>query len=356
MGSFNQSCIVTNTPIQPGDRVMVGFCLSNPNLVHSQGGARHDLLFGLPVEGVYDDYGEASIPQGTMQALESAWEAQTIFRPLGGATDSDVLWMVDDPQMMAQFLSEHKLAEKVEPLVEAIRQWAQQEEHGEHPKDEVFDVIFKVLHDPRQSAMVWDTVKQHLFTRSPLAECSTWMVHAGIYELLAQQHFELKHYSGSSYAAMLSGQLQEYLTSMDDDPSYQRMLNLLGGRDDDEAREMLRSSKQMAMMRQMRKAHMLEPITRTRYDWTRNDHYDIGLLSSYFMGGLSDQDVLDNFGSQAVLNYVAFCSSLWGYHVSLNIKTVGHQESKAKEWAQVWEVLQQIPHMQIGNDHGLDMD
>lgn len=82
MGSFNQTCLLTRSPITYGDDVVVWNSVEGPWAHHDQEQGEHSLLFGLPQRAQYDDYGGAEdYRNSALEALhQRAWEQQTLYK------------------------------------------------------------------------------------------------------------------------------------------------------------------------------------------------------------------------------------------------------------------------------------
>lgn len=64
MGSWNETCVLTRTPIVVGDDVMAWTTVSGPTYREPAGGGfKTALLFGLPYLAKYDDYGGVESPE-----------------------------------------------------------------------------------------------------------------------------------------------------------------------------------------------------------------------------------------------------------------------------------------------------
>lgn len=106
MGSFNQICLLTRTPITYGDKVVVWKQIDGPWFRRRNEGLEDGLLFGLPQRALYDDYGGAEKYEN--EALENlherAWAAQTLYRahPVTGSHNESTLFIASSAQTMSR--------------------------------------------------------------------------------------------------------------------------------------------------------------------------------------------------------------------------------------------------------------
>ncbi len=107
MGCWNETCVLTRTPIHAGDPVVAFTVVHGPKHYRTSGGTSGvALLFGLPQDGRYDDYGGVeSLENEALATLMSQAFARTGLyrlsstrRPHGGreerwlASSPDTLW------------------------------------------------------------------------------------------------------------------------------------------------------------------------------------------------------------------------------------------------------------------------
>lgn len=82
MGSFNQTCLLTRSPITAGDDVVVFNGIRGPWEQKKDNAYAHDMLFGLPQRAKYDDYGGADdyADPKLYDLHERAWKEQNLYR------------------------------------------------------------------------------------------------------------------------------------------------------------------------------------------------------------------------------------------------------------------------------------
>lgn len=105
MGCWNETCALTRTPISAGADVVVLTAINGPR--HKTSGSfATSLLFGLPIQGKYDDYGgvEDLVKPAQLELINKAFEASGFYRQVSGtrsygggesrfiASSKDTLW------------------------------------------------------------------------------------------------------------------------------------------------------------------------------------------------------------------------------------------------------------------------
>lgn len=123
MGSFNQICLLTRTPITCGDKVVVWNQIDGPWFRRRNEGLEDGLLFGLPQRATYDDYGGAENYENDalFKLHERAWAAQDLYRAhrVTGSYDQSTLFIASNAETMSRT---HQLAplfygmEEINPL------------------------------------------------------------------------------------------------------------------------------------------------------------------------------------------------------------------------------------------------
>lgn len=84
MGSWNETCVLTRTPIHAGDPVLAFTVVHGPKHYRTSGGASGlALLFGLPQAGRYDDYGgvEDLRNEALASLMTEAFARTGLYRP-----------------------------------------------------------------------------------------------------------------------------------------------------------------------------------------------------------------------------------------------------------------------------------
>ncbi len=106
MGSFNQICLLTRTPITSGDKVVVWQQIDGPWFRCRNEGLGDGLLFGLPQRASYDDYGGADNyeNEALCKLHERAWAAQSLYRAhrVSGSYEKSTLFIASSAQTMSR--------------------------------------------------------------------------------------------------------------------------------------------------------------------------------------------------------------------------------------------------------------
>ncbi len=340
MGCWNETCVLTRTPIHYGADVVSLTTVQGPNYREPAGGGyKTALLFGLPLAGKYDDYG--GIEELTNPEL--ATFSDEAFRKAGmyrehvstlsyGSKESrliaahpKILWGLE--HSMKHFFYEEcgvvpgqedsydeaasaRSSAAFKRCEQALVKLGKALKAAELPSSstELTKHLFALVQDafgPSQAWGVWDYLRRNgLFANRGLL-----LMHRSAYDALVKEFSKHKvYYYGSkerqTLRSFLAAQLDEFVSRHEAERAKYaamfakhpvEMAELMN--DEDDLVERMTGSLG-------RQSHYLKPLTSP---WMTTENP----LSGHFWGGATVQEVADTWPREALLDALVF---QWGRH------------------------------------------
>ena len=321
MGSFNQRCILTHSPIGYNDKVYMGQTLTN---VPARGErlVPHEVQFGLPMRASYDDYGNANITSDLQYEFhEAAWEQQNYFKPLTSTDSRDNFYIAADERALdfldygvARLLGDpatygaprnpHGISEERQQahvqanqgLKELGRRLAQTDTTKINALEQVYQHVRDVFDDTHAIA-VWNYLRHH----GMLVERKHWMINeAAFKEVVALGNDKLVG-SKKTLREKIAAQLEKEFSRTPSKFDYlfdrgPEALTIWG-------------NKETTWVKKM------------------------------FLGGLDDQTALAVYGFEHILDVQVFYQTINLFHISLTHFDGAGQDYAWKQWQRVQQAV-----------------
>lgn len=285
--AYHRRCMITKTAILPGDLVVKGWSVSGLSFddCYELG---HQLQFGLPLYATYDE--ESNPCKGSEQQamMVRAWKQQSWVRPF--SDDPDV-WMLAHPQALRSVI-QRVTRVRADEVVLALLQW----QHGTSllgTEATLYQVLESVVDDPECRVHLWNELKNGIFTEAVETSGHTWMVHASVFQEMVRMHSDRARFENALQHYLLLEE-PEFPIPLDIDPTAKAYVD---------ARMDEWKQQQWDKMIQDHCSELRAPTALPGY----LSHH---VLSDYYWGGVSDQEILDTLGSTHVVDCLLFMEML----------------------------------------------
>lgn len=354
MGCWNETCVLTRTPITCGKDVVALSTVLGPQYKEpSGGGFKTSLLFGLPLKGQYDDYGGVEDhEQPTLVEFENAAFLKAgVYREHVGkksygmethrliASHPKILWGLEhsmkhlfygmlgvspsdadsyDEKARAKTLEAFKRCQTaLETLGKALRT-AEFAEDETKLMDQLFALVTSAFGEP-QAWAAWDYLKSHgLF-----ASRGVLMMHRSAYDAVVKEFSQHKvYYYGEkgrkSLRTFLAQELENFVPAYEAEQEKLRALYAkIPGYEDDE--DLLNGR----LSRLTRKSAYMGPLTQP---WMTPE----APLTGHYWGGATVREVVETYPHEDLLDALVF---QWARHylrIELTPPSCGSQNEEVR--------------------------